>query len=96
MNKFNYIYNPKEKIILQNAYSSITSLNLWNWMKIKYFSPKDNSTELRNIDKLIQKHPILGHTHIGYSRIWVLRQMKFISIYGLEEYQDEREKFHTI
>jgi len=96
MDDFNFIYNPKEKIILQNAYFAITSLKLWSWMKNNYISPKNNSPELSYIDKFIKKYSILGYTHNGYSREWVLRQMKFISLYGIEEYQDKREKFHII
>lgn len=86
--KFLYINSEHTRDMLQNAWTAITQLELWNYMKL------DTESYMFSCDpeiKLISKKMVdLGYDgHSGCSFGWTLRQMQYIARNGEEDYMNE-------
>ena len=76
--KFTYVLNEINKKMLVNAWSAITQLGLWDYMKkdiINYIFSGDKEIYMIS-DKMFE----LGYRdHSGYSFSWIMRQMQYIA-----------------
>jgi hypothetical protein len=92
---FDYIQNESDRIMLYTAYSAITILNLWNYLKhynFKYTTYDDN------LIKIYNKVEEIGYTgHSGMSFLCTLRDIQVIAVYGevifkkrYDHYQQEK------
>ena len=72
--------------MLVNAWSAITQLGLWDYMKkdiINYIFSGDKEIYMIS-DKMFE----LGYRdHSGYSFSWIMRQMQYIAQHGEESYK---------
>jgi hypothetical protein len=82
---FNKLYEPYEVEMLQDAYDTITRLDLWDWLRD--FNPHPNegfmfstSIELATIRTSLR----IGHS--GTSFAWTMHTMRHIAKYGWEEH----------
>ena len=84
--KFTYVLNEINKKMLVNAWSAITQLGLWDYMKkdiINYIFSGDKEIYMIS-DKMFE----LGYRdHSGYSFSWIMRQMQYIAQHGEESYK---------
>lgn len=84
---FLYIDDECSRTMLQNAWISITQLNLWNYLLIDTESYMfNNDITLNTIhNKMIE----LGYDgHSGGSFGWTMRQMQYIANHGEEKYKN--------
>lgn len=84
--KFTYVLNEINKKMLVNAWTAITQLGLWDYMKkdiINYIFSGDKEIYMIS-DKMFE----LGYRdHSGYSFSWIMRQMQYIAQHGEESYK---------
>jgi hypothetical protein len=85
--QFLYIKSDTYREMLQNAWTAITQLELWDYMK------RDTESYMLSCDKEIdiitKKMETLGYDgHSGSSFGWTLRQMQYIAQYGESNYMD--------
>ena len=85
--KFIYVKDDNKKEMLQNAWTAITQLDLWDYMK------RDTDSYMMSSDKEIniitEKMAELGYDgHSGASFGWTMREMQFIAQNGLEAYKN--------
>jgi hypothetical protein len=85
--QFLYIKTNDCREMLQNAWTAITQLDLWDYMKRdteSYMLSCD--TEIDIIHKKMESLGYFGHS--GSSFGWTLRQMQYIAQYGEANYMD--------
>ena len=82
---FNKLYENYEAEMLQDAYETITRLDLWEWLK--EFNPHPNegfmfstAIELATIGTSMRT------AHSGTSFAWTMRTIQHIAKYGWEEH----------
>jgi hypothetical protein len=84
--KFTYVSNEINKKMLVNAWTAITQLGLWDYMKkdiINYIFSGDKEIHMIS-DRMFE----LGYRdHSGYSFSWIMRQMQYIAQHGEESYK---------
>ena len=86
-NTFAYITNDYDRLMLETAYQSITSLELWDYMK------KPNTAYMLSSDKeleLIMNEIVrLGYDgHSGASFGCTMRRMQYIAQHGLSQFAE--------
>jgi len=85
--QFLYIKSDDYREMLQNAWTAITQLDLWDYMKRdteSYMLSSDTE-----IDIIHKKMEALGYDgHSGSSFGWTLRQMQYIAQNGEANYMD--------
>ena len=85
--KFIYVKDDNKKEMLQNAWTAITQLDLWDYMK------RDTDSYMMSSDKEIniitEKMAELGYDgHSGASFGWTMRQMQYIAQHGEDDFMD--------
>jgi hypothetical protein len=85
--KFIYVKDDNKKEMLQNAWTAITQLDLWDYMK------RDTDSYMMSSDKEIniitEKMAELGYDgHSGASFGWTMRQMQYIAEHGEDNYME--------
>jgi hypothetical protein len=85
--KFLYVKDDNKKEMLQNAWTAITELDLWDYMKLDTDSYMMSSDPEINI--ITKKMEELGYDgHSGASFGWTMRQMQHIAQYGEDDFMD--------
>ena len=85
--KFIYVKDDNKKEMLQNAWTAITQLDLWDYMKRDTDSYMMSSDPEINI--ITKKMGELGYNeHSGCSFGWTMRQMQHIAQHGEEDFMD--------
>ena len=85
--QFLYVDDANDKEMLQNAWTAITQLDLWDYMK------RDTDSYMMSSDKEIniitEKMAELGYDgHSGASFGWTMRQMQYIAQHGEDDFMD--------
>jgi hypothetical protein len=88
---FDFITDSYEKLMLKTAYDSITSLELWNYMKTT------NKSFMLCLDMelnlIMNENEKLGYAgHSGFSFAWTMREMQYIAQHSLSQYIELRMK----
>ena len=85
--KFLYINCISTRNMLQNAWTAITILELWSFMRKEQESYMfSNDPEINIISNKMSE---LGYDcHSGSSFGWTMRQMQYIAKYGEEKYMN--------
>jgi hypothetical protein len=87
LNTFDFIHDQNERIMYETALTSITQLELWDFMK--NFSGTSfmfsNLPEILQIYDRIEELGYVGHS--GCSFGCVMRTMQYIANHSLEEFQ---------
>jgi hypothetical protein len=85
--QFLYVNDANDKEMLQNAWTAITQLDLWDYMKRDTDSYMMSSDPEINI--ITKKMEELGYDgHSGSSFGWTMRQMQHIAQYGEDDFMD--------
>ena len=85
--QFLYVDDANDKEMLQNAWTAITQLDLWDYMKRDTYSYMMSSDPEINI--ITKKMEELGYDgHSGSSFGWTLRQMQHIAQHGEDDFMD--------
>lgn len=85
--QFLYVDDANDKEMLQNAWTAITQLDLWDYMKRdtdSYIMSSD--PEINIITKKMEELGYDGHT--GSSFGWTMRQMQHIAQHGEDDFMD--------
>ena len=83
--KFIYVKDDNKKEMLQNAWTAITQLDLWDYMKRDTDSYMMSSDAEINI--ITKKMEELGYNgHSGSSFGWTMRQMQHIAQHGEDDF----------
>lgn len=88
-NLFNHVENAQNRAFLQTAHFSITSCELWDWLR-NNSNPRNgflfaSSPELDKISEELFKHTINAN-HSGASYCIIMREMAFIAVNGYEKH----------
>ena len=85
--QFLYVDDANDKEMLQNAWTAITQLDLWDYMKRDTYSYMMSSDPEINI--ITKKMEELGYDgHSGSSFGWTMRQMQHIAQHGEDDFMD--------
>ena len=85
--QFLYVDDANDKEMLQNAWTAITQLDLWDYMKRDTYSYMMSSDPEINI--ITKKMEELGYNeHSGCSFGWTMRQMQHIAQHGEDDFMD--------
>jgi len=85
--KFIYVIDIFDREMLQNAWTAINQLDLWEYMKRDTDSYMMSSDPEINI--ITKKMEELGYNgHSGCSFGWTMRQMQHIAQHGEEDFMD--------
>ena len=85
--QFLYVIDDNDKEMLQNAWTAINQLDLWEYMKRPTDSYMMSSDAEINI--ITKKMEELGYNgHSGYSFGWTMRQMQHIAQHGEDDFMD--------
>ena len=85
--KFIYVKDDNKKEMLQNAWTAINQLDLWEYMKRPTDSYMMSSDPEINI--ITKKMEELGYNgHSGCSFGWTMRQMQHIAQHGEDDFMD--------
>lgn len=85
--QFLYVDDANDKEMLQNAWTAITQLDLWDYMKRDTDSYMMSSDPEINI--ITKKMEELGYDgHSGSSFGWTMRQMQHIAQHGEDDFMD--------
>jgi hypothetical protein len=88
---FDFITDSYEKLMLKTAYDSITSLELWNYMKTT------NKSFMLCLDMelnlIMNENEKLGYAGYScFSFAWTMREMQYIAQHSLSQYIELRMK----
>jgi hypothetical protein len=90
---FYYVKDNSSREMLQNAWASITQLELWAYMKLDTDSYMfSNHPEVGIITKKMEELGYNGHS--GSTFGWTMRQMQYIAKYGETKYMNETKIYN--
>ena len=90
---FYYVKDNSSREMLQNAWASITQLELWEYMKLDTDSYMfSNHPEVGIITKKMEELGYNGHS--GSTFGWTMRQMQYIAKYGETKYMNETKIYN--
>jgi hypothetical protein len=89
VNTFNFIQDINTRIMLSTAFNAVTQLELWDF--IREFSNNNTSFTFSDdirVSQIYNKIEELGYYgHSGASFGYTLREIEYIAINGLEDYE---------
>ena len=90
---FYYVKDNSSREMLQNAWASITQVDLWEYMKLDTDSYMfSNHPEVGIITKKMEELGYNGHS--GSTFGWTMRQMQYIAKYGETKYMNETKIYN--
>ena len=84
LNTFEFI-DPSEKIMYETAFTAITQLELWEYMKKSDESTFIVSNEIQQIYQKIEELGYNGHSESSFR--FIMYRMRCISLIGLDSYK---------
>jgi len=93
MSIFSFVKNSMTAMMLEDAHGAITKAGAWDYMKTDpgeggYMFTRNETLDAINVH--IDTDNCIGHSGSSYG--WTMRQMQYIAINGLEEYEKRYKK----